>query len=443
MTQVTKSFVGLPWAASLFGAQQLTNLLSGNGERKAEDAFYRVTEAVEGQFGDSPVIFGINQFGDGLQRSVIDFTSDLFRLKPLDPAWVSQTAGAAIQETLDAVRALTPGDNLSSTWDVLRNTLAVINLVNRASTLLDLPPGDVNLQSAVDRAYAVGGDFAALWLIEGLGKEYARRNWSDGGNMAGLLSSGQAATLPKESLLMMHAGMGIFFAGNIVRTVTPYSPAVEVDTALSRFISLVKANARPGYEGPAYESLGLVTRTWYQAMVAVIDARLWNLDQEVLQYFWHGVGRAVYFDPRYLLPGATAFQGVRREGRHTLGLLNATAGAAWAFTLVNIRQPEVASNLLRVHAEMLSENDAFTDGLVSTLMVVNATLSGDPNADRFCRYRPPGDSCLPEAWDRWIAKPCHYAMQEYFPVLESKGRLGEVFRYQNLAELAGRLKGRT
>jgi hypothetical protein len=124
--------------------------------------------------------------------------------------------------------------------------------------------------------------------------------------------------------------------------------------------------------------------------------------------------------------------------------LNATAGAAWAFTLVNIRQPEVALNLLRVHSRRLSDNDAFTDGLVSTLLMARATLPGDPHADRFCRYQPPpGDPSLADVWDRLIGKPCQRAMQEYFPVLDKRGRLGEVFRYQNLDELVNRLEGRT
>jgi hypothetical protein len=444
MTQVAKSLVGLPWAASLFGAQQFANLLSEDGGRKVGTAFYSVTEAVEEQFGNSPVLFGINQLGDDLQRSVIDFAFDLLRLKPFDPNWLGHTASGVIQESLNAVRALTPGGNLSSTCDVLRNTFAVINLVNRAPTMLDLSPGEVRLQEAVDRSYAIGGDFAALWLIEGLGKEYANRNWSDSRPVSGLLTSGQGAALCKECLLMMHAGLGISFAGHIVRTLTPHSSASDIDAALTQFVSLVRANARPGYEGPAYESLGLVTRTWYPQVVPVIGPRLWSLDQEVLQYFWHGVGRAVYFDPRYLVPGATAFHGIQREAPHELGLLNGMAGAAWAFTLVNIRQPEIALNLLRVHSGILGTNDAFTNGLISTLLMASAVLPSDPNADRFCRYQPPaGDPGVVDAWDRWIGTPSERAMREYFSVLENRGLLGEVFRYQNLDELVNRLRGRT
>jgi hypothetical protein len=243
---------------------------------------------------------------------------------------------------------------------------------------------------------------------------------------------------------MMHAGMGISFAGHTVRALTPYSAATDINAALAQFVSLVKANARPGYEGPAYESLGLVTRTWYPQMVPVIDSRLWALDQKMLQYFWHGIGRAVYFDPRYLLPGATAFHGVHHEAPHELGLLNGIAGAAWAFTLVNVRQPEVTLNLLRAHSGMLGANDAFTNGLISTLLMASAVLPGDPNADRFCRYQPPaGDPGLTDAWGRWIGTPCQRAKLEYFPVLENQGSLGEVFRYQNLDELVNRLEGRT
>jgi hypothetical protein len=441
MAQPAPSFVACPWAASLFGVQQLANLMSGNGDRKAEIAFYTVTGTVQEQFAANPAIFGLNQLGDRLQQSAVDFAWDVLRLKPFDPAWVSRTAGAAIRGAFDAARALTPGDNLSFTADVLRNTFAVVNLVNRAPAMLNLPPGELDLREAVDRAYSIGGDYASLWLVEGLGGEYAGRNWSGDGPFKGLLTSGRSEKLPEKCLLMMHAGMGISFARQLVRLLTPYTAGAELDAALRQFIALVKANARAGYQGPAYESLGLVTRTWYRRMVPAIDARLWGLDQEVLEYFWHGVGRAIYFDPRYLLPGATPFEGVQHEAPHQLGLLNGVAGAAWAFTLVNIRQPEVLLTLLRLYSAILGTTDAFTNGMVSAILMAGDMIPGDPNSRRLCGCAPFADPGLTATWNRMIGTPCRRGMTEYYPILKSRGRLGEVFRYQNFDALVKRLGG--
>jgi len=435
MAQLAQSLVRLPWAVSLFAVQQFTNLLSGNRGRRTESAFYSVTQAVQEQFGDSPVFFGLNQLGDGVQRSAVDLAWDALSLKPLDPRWVGRTAGAAVRDSIDVARALTPGQNLQFTTDVLRNTFAVIDLVNRAPSMLQLPPGELDLGAAVDRAYELGGDYAALWLIEGLGEEYAMRNASLGGAATGLLTSGQGAKLPEKALLMMHAGMGIAFARETLRPLTPCSPEAELDTALRRFVAQVRANARPGYEGPALESLGLVTRTWSQQMVPSIDSRLWALDREALQYFWHGVGRAIYFDPRYLLPGTTAFHGVQREATHRLGMLNGIAGASWAFTLVNIQQPEVMWSLLRLYAGALGDTSALTNGVQSTVMMASDMIPRDPNVPRFCGYRPRSrDAGAAERWEDLVAAPCRRAVQDYFPVLKNRGVLGEVFRFSNFEQ---------
>jgi hypothetical protein len=436
MVELAKSAVRVPWAASVFGVQQLVNLLSKNGGTKAPAAFYSATKAVQGEFEDNPLLFGINQLGDLAQRRLVDFSCDFLRLKPLDPEWLAGQWADVMQEAVGMVRALTPGENLRYTVEELRNTMAVINLVNRTSDLLKLPPGEIDLPAALDRAYSAGGDYATLWLVEGLGEEYANRNWSIHAPVRGLLVSDQGAALPQKCLLMMHAGIGISFARHILTGLTPYSPEAEVSAAVQRFVSLVRTNSRPGYEGPGFESLGLVTRAWYQPMVAVIDRQLWNIDQEVLEYFWHGVGRSIYFSPQYLVPCATAFQGVAREAPHELARLNGTAGAAWAFSLVNIRQPEITANLLANHSPMFASDDAFSDGLVSTLMMASDMLPGDPHPAKFCGYRPQtNDPSLQAMWDRLVRVPCNRALQEYLPVLRNRGELGQVFRYQQLSAL--------
>ena len=117
----------------------------------------------------------------------------------------------------------------------------------------------------------------------------------------------------------------------------------------------------------------------------------------MLEYFWHGVGRAAFFT--YLLPGTNAFEGIRGEAPHELSLLNGTAGAAWAFTLVNIQQPEVLVNLVSTQKELLSSNGAFTNGLISTMLMADDMLPGDPYTTALCAYRPQcGCSGLVEAF---------------------------------------------
>jgi hypothetical protein len=441
MTQLAKSTARMSWAASVFSAQLAVDLLA-DGTKKADAALYRVTEAIQQQFSGDPIVYGINSIGDAAQRSAVDFIWDLPRLRVLDWGWLTRTAGAAIAQSVDAARALWPGDNLAFTADVLRNTFAVINLVNRAPSIIGLPPGETPLTAAVERAYSAG-DYSAVWLVEGLGEEYANRHWSKTASPSGLLTGGQASTLPEKSLLMMHAGMGISFARHTMGRLTPYSPEPEIAAALERFVALVRANAREGYEGPAFESLGLVTRSWYPRLVAILDRGLWGLDPVVLEYFWHGVGRAICFSPLCLLPGRTAFHGVVREAPHRLAYLNGMAGAAWAFTLVNIRQPAILLNLLRNYSVPLAADDAFTNGLISAVIMASDTLPADPYASALCHDHPQtADEALAQTWDRLVRLPCKTAVEKYFPVLKKHHSLSEVFRYRNLAQLVDRLGGR-
>ena len=71
----------------------------------------------------------------------------------------------------------------------------------------------------------------------------------------------------------------------------------------AHFVQLCRDNSRPGYEGAAYESLGLVARFWNSPLVPVVDRVLCKIAPEVLGYFWHGVGRSLNFLPLYAVPG--------------------------------------------------------------------------------------------------------------------------------------------
>jgi hypothetical protein len=441
MAGLAQSMIILPVTASAFAARQLGNLLSNGGTHRMQTDLYRATKKIESEFASDPVVFGAYQVGAEAQSGAVDLLWDIARLRFLQPEWLDRTGGSIAEWSCGAARTLTPGDNLTAYVQTVRNTFDVINLVNRASSLLDLPPGAIQLSSAISRAYSYD-DYSALWIVEGLGEQYADRNWS-GDRTRGLLNTGQGADADEKSLLMLHAGIGISFARRIVSRLTPFSGTADVATGVRRFIELVRANSRPGYEGAAFESLGLVTRTWYAEMVDRIDEQLWNADRTVLEFYWHGVGRSIYFSPLYLLPGFTAFQGVRREVPNELARLNATAGAAWAFTLVNIRTPEVLANLVRTSGEIV-EDDAFTNGLMSTVIMAGDMVPNDPVVSALCDYTPHWDSTqLLLRWTNAVQRPCRVAAQVYHPVLQQQRKLGGIFRYRDLSGINGSLESVT
>jgi hypothetical protein len=436
MHELAKSLVSLPWAASVFGAQQMVNALSVRGVKKTKANLYRVTEVIEEQLAESPLAFALAQIGDYAQRNAQDLVADVVCLQALNPQWIRGIARTLVQQFTDAARALTPGPRLNTTWSALQNTFAVVNLVNQAAAMLQLPTGEIELTRAVERAYGFGA-YRALWVVEGLGREYADRNWLESAVPRGLFTTGPGAEVPDKSLLMLHAGMGISFARRFMRLLTPYSSRLEIAEALRNFVSLVSSNARDGYEGAAFESLGLVNRTWYPQIVHLVDQNLWTTHPEILGYFWHGVGRAAYFSPLYVIPGNTPFHGIAKEVRHQLGVANATAGAAWAFTLVNINHPDVVVSLLQEYSQASAGEKFFSNGMISALMMATETVPGDPFAKALCQHTPRStDARVIGLWNRVVGNPSQKAGELYLPILKRHNRLGEMFRYQDLSELA-------
>ena len=266
---------------------------------------------------------------------------------------------------------------------------------------------------------------------------------SGGGPVRGLLTDERSSVLPAKSLTMMHAGIGLGFAQSLLSTVTPYSDAAVVRATLRRFVTLVDENSRPGYEGAAYESLGLVTRFWHAELVPVVDAHLREFAPHTVGYFWHGVGRSLYFNPLYFIPGLLSpWLQIEREAPDEFAYLNMTAGLAWATTIVNVRQPEIMENFLRTHADFATRTPAFVNGLMSVLIMGIDITPGDTYIVQFLEYRPdPSDARIAELWERLVRGPGTEAVYHIHPALQRYQRLGEVFQYHpSLGDLAARLE---
>jgi hypothetical protein len=446
MLELTKSAISYSWAMSLFGAQQFANLVTPNDlrspTRRVNAAFYPVTQAVETQLNDSDLIFGAFLLGNDAQRALVDLTFDSLSLRVFSPGYISKLTQDVAIQWRESRRVLSSADNVSLGWEELKNNFEVFRLVKNVSQLLAIPPSgqDFDLKKAVNGAYALG-QFPDLWAVEGLGHDYALTFWGKGGPLRGIMTEGQARALPDKCLTMMHAGMGLAFASQLMNTITPYSPASQIRDVLGKYVALVKDNSRRGYEGAAYESLGLVTRFWHSPMVDIVDRQMQEVEPEVVGYFWHGVGRALYFIPTYFVPGfLSAWIPVQREPPYELAKLNMIAGLTWATTVVDIRQPRIMETILKYYGDLVSQTPAFTNGVMSTLIMGSDMTPNDSYISQFLDYRP-SDPQVAELWDKLVGYPAKDAMQRIYPVLKKHNRLGEVFRYQDLSELAARLEG--
>lgn len=446
MRDLTKSTLSYTWAMSLFSVQQAANLLAppdpGDPTRKANDAFYSVRQAAENQFND--LIFGAFQIGDEVQRGATNLFFDALTLRAFSPGYISRLTSEVAEQSRETLRLFSSGENARLAWQELRNNYEVFNLVKHVSSLLDISEDDeqFDLARLVDEAYALGA-YPDLWAVEGLGHLYALTFWGKGRPIRGILRDQRADVLPSKSLTMMHAGIGLGFAQQLMNTITPYSDAREIRRVVGEFVTLVEENSRSGYEGAAFESLGLVTRFWHSQMVGVVESHLREIAPHAVGYFWHGVGRSLYFLPLYFVPGLlSAWLAVEREAPHELARLNMIAGLTWATTIVNVRQPEILENLVRNQGEQMARTPAFTNGVMSTLIMGIDITPDDVYITRFLEYRPdPSDRRTAELWEALVRRPGREAVYRIHRVLQQQERLGEVFQYHpSLADFAGRLE---
>jgi hypothetical protein len=394
--ECAKSMLTCVWALSLFGAEQLARILAPR-------------EALT-------------------QRYITKMTFEM------------------MQQSAEVGRCLMPGRENRLAWQELQNKLQAFDLFEHVDVILRLPSGpEIPLTALVEQAEGLG-PYLAVWAMEGLGRYYAETCWEHAGTPRHFLTTDQLRASSAQSLIPLHTGLGLSLASRLLATLRPQSPESDIDTVLQQFIVLCQQNAIAGYEGAALEALGLVTRLCYPQMVCMVDKRLSVLAPDILGYFWHGVGRGLYFLPLNALPCSSstwrAVKMTQGEAPHTLGRLNALGGLAWAITLVNIRHPAILEAYMQRYGDVLSANNAFSSGVSTALMIWYDIASADPYLRDFLQYQPDAvNPCLVQLWHSQVRGPAQEALQRYYGVLKARHALGEVFRYQPLPALVDRLAG--
>lgn len=431
-----------PVALSSFGIQRLLAVLPlGDSEagRKARANLYKSGDSAKREFSNNTLLFGAFQFGDKAQSKLIALASDTLTLKVLRPGYIWNAVSEFVQESTDAFESLATRASRRLLRRQIGNALDVIEFANQVDAPTELSAdGSYPIDEWIEMLYA-RGDYPALWLVEALGERYAQAHMDEGTPVRGLLSSGKGASLPEKSQLMMHAGMGLAFAKHAITRLTPCSSDAEIDDALRMFLDMVEDNSQESCKGAVFESLGFVVRTLYAQMVELVYDRLVLMDGPASEYFWHGAGRAMYFSPMYMLPGFSPWHAAEQEPPNETARLNARAGVAWAFTIVNIRQPEITASLLSNRLVEVSGNDAFTDGAYSALIMAREMVPGHRFVTGYGRYQPiRHDHSAVTRWNQFVGADCEARVDSYRRTLKSHGTLGEVFRYHSLpAFIAG------
>lgn len=109
MRELTKSVMSYSWSMSLFGIQQVVNLLKPS---QATKAFDNVTQATGAEFGD--VLKATFTVGDNLQRRLVDLGFGVFTVGGvLNPNNV--TGGTSTNSSTQPTSASGPGAQPGST----------------------------------------------------------------------------------------------------------------------------------------------------------------------------------------------------------------------------------------------------------------------------------------------------------------------------------------
>jgi hypothetical protein len=401
----------------------------------------------------SGVVGDVLQFGNGLFSLLADVARGLLTPQVLNPSVAVTLTGNPIARTADGLRLFLAGGNVWASAEEIGNKLVIFVLVPAVGPLVDAPPeGLLPLRKLVDTAYCRLGEFYSLWAIEGLGHTYGDRFWEQNILPHGILAPEVAQDLPPGSICMLNAGIGLSMArqlydGNVAgfpggpRWDTP---AAEIRRMVAEIVRLDTDNATPGYTGAAYENMGLATRLLRPTMVPAVDQALREVAPEVRGYFWHGVGRCIFFWLINFLPCSDwqVFQMARQEAPDEAALLNAWAGAAWGYALVNQKNPQLMANLLlRLNGDELAKNGGFANGIASSMMMRFDTTPDASYIEPFIRYRPDSsDRRLTEMWDRLVRIPAETALNDYYPVIKQQGRMGDIFQYRDLAAYVATLR---
>jgi hypothetical protein len=261
-----------------------------------------------------------------------------------------------------------------------------------------------------------------------------------------LLDGQGAAALPEQSLILLHAGLGMALTEILMLPLHPDARAATFDAALDRFAEQVEANARPAFAAVAFEALGLMVRRFIPRLHGPVEARLRARDARLAAYYWHGAGRAIYFLPVLFNPfPGTARRGLeicRREPLEPQHRLDALAGFCFASTMINLRHPELVARLLPFLGP--GEIEALASGVAGALMTRHHTSPDEGGVREFLRPiaedlagpgAGPAADFLADLWEEEVRKPCAEALERSYPLLRARGELASLARHRPLGSL--------
>jgi hypothetical protein len=398
--EMIKSAASLTSAISLLGFQHLSRILSSN-----QITPFDHTKAA--------AVHGIPISDRFIPRRVIREIMGL--------AWHSAEMAQKITSGVDTLFL-----------EEFQNKLKAFSLFEHVDYALSLgPSSSLSLSQLVARVATLDPSIS-VWATEGVGHYFADRYPANHNEPHALMSCPDSLGVPQSSLVPLNAGLGLALAEWLLDTANSER---RIDSSvIATFVGLCRNNCSPGCEEVGFEALGLAARSLHPHLISPIDALLSSDYPDLLDYFWHGVGRALYFSPTQFLPLCSKpWQGLDmslQEPLHAAGRRNAVAGFVWALTLVNIRNPEIVAEFLDRNAAHLPEPQTFVNGLCSALIVWSDAQPGQRLVGDFVDYRAGSPDCqLSRLWTTYVQRPWARTLRDHS---WDERNMGSLFRYQSL-----------
>lgn len=327
----------------------------------------------------------------------------------------------------EAVSALLPRSICGDAWLEFANKLHAYHIFASADAGLS---GAASLADAV-RALDRLDTWKRVWTIEGIGYWFANSALRRKPSPAALFGDDSFEALPTNVMVPLHTGAGLALAEEALGSTEGLAGA--------RFWRECQERSASGYAEPMFEALGLVTITMYPHLTRQIDRELSDLHPNLSAYFWHGVGRGLYFSPFGFVPVPAACRATAERSQRlpssALGRANALAGLSWAITLVNIRHPWILEGWAWEMAQWIQPGGPFLNGLESSLIVWQNIVPEDHHVEGLQHFRP-GNSAACELWRRSFAAAAADACRVSQSVCSS-GQLGAVFRVRTIGSASG------
>jgi len=217
LRDLTKSAFSFGLGLTLFGMQEALHLLQGkNGEESAQSSASRLSLPAEDRLDD--LFKSTYEAGMYVQEEFLDSLSHYLLLDALyNPNTALRLSNRLFFDVQETLRFFIPNSDSLIAWQELMNKVDAYQLVKSVQEKLKLPrDGEFSLSEYVERAYELG-PYAALWAVEGLGHDYADSVRERGEKLDRLLVGKNLKLIPDKAYLMLHAGMGLSFAQNLMK----------------------------------------------------------------------------------------------------------------------------------------------------------------------------------------------------------------------------------